>query len=142
MILRESRRAAAGMLLVLGLACAAEARDFTAADFDDKSVGTPEFADSDAGGPDEWEVANLKPGDTLKLRADPSEKAKVVAAFAAGIRLRNLGCRTLDGTRWCRVSRAGTLGDTTTVADAHDEIRGFTPGRFLREPTGPAPAGK
>lgn len=144
MIRHTGRPAAAALLLLgllLGFPCGtAQARDFTAADFDDKTSGAAEFADSDAGGPDEWEVANLKPGDTLKLRAEPNAKAKVVATFASGIRLRNLGCRTLGDTRWCRVSRAGTLGDTTTVADAHAEIRGFVAGRFLREPSGPAPA--
>jgi uncharacterized protein YraI len=78
------------------------------------------FADGDAGGPDWWVVAGVPAGDVLNLRAAPSASAPLVAAFANGEILRNLGCRTEGSSRWCRVERV--LGPS-----------GWVSARYLRE---------
>lgn len=140
-MIRPDMRSVAGGLLVLLLAGGtAAAKDFTAADFDNPKLGAAEFADGNAGGPDEWEVVRLRKGETLKVRAAPNTKARVLATFAGGSRLKNHGCKTLGGTRWCKVSRASTINDIPVPLEAHGEIVGFARGQFLREAVGPAPA--
>ena len=88
-----------------------------------------DFADSDAGGPDFWKVAGLSAGGSLNVRTEPSSSADVALKISSGTVLRNLGCRTIDGTRWCQVESP----DGVT-------IKGWVAGRYLVE-SGPPPEG-
>ena len=81
-----------------------------------------DFADGLSGGPDFWEVTGVARDDTLNLRADHSAHARVVDELDNGARLRNLGCKMVDGQRWCQVAQ--TEGSRT---------RGWVAGRYLRE---------
>ncbi|MGR8921528.1 MAG: META domain-containing protein [Gammaproteobacteria bacterium] len=54
-----------------------------------------------AGGPRHWTVADI--AGRLNLRARPSVTADVVATFAPGAILSNLGCTTAEGRHWCDV---------------------------------------
>ena len=90
-------------------------------------VPQPDFADSYGGGPDFWAVTGLVAGDTLKLRAEPSAQAQIILQLDEGAVVRNLGCRPIDGARWCRVQLTGD-------ADA----AGWVDGRHLREAAAPA----
>jgi hypothetical protein len=80
----------------------------------------PDFADGLSGGPDNWRVTGVGAGDTLKLRATPSPRGKLVAQAQNGATLRNLGCRNTRGQRWCQVEDASGA-------------RGWANGRYLRE---------
>ncbi|MCP8937549.1 SH3 domain-containing protein [Alsobacter sp. SYSU M60028] len=86
-----------------------------------------DYADGLQGGPDFWRVAGLRRGDALRLRAEPSATAPVLASVPNGASLRNRGCRMREGERWCQVE---TTGDKRTV--------GWAAGRYLRE--GPPPS--
>ncbi|MCZ0963118.1 SH3 domain-containing protein [Paracoccus benzoatiresistens] len=83
-----------------------------------------DFADGLQGGPDYWRV---RAGQGLKLRADPSTGAAVLMTLPDGIEVRNLGCRTAEARRWCRVA---------TLADPG--VEGWAAGDFLVEGTGQA----
>ena len=86
----------------------------------------PDFADGLTGGPDYWEVRGVAAGDALNLRKTPSPQAAVVARFANGAVLRNLGCKNAQGQRWCRVE---------AVVNAAQS--GWVNGHYLRESPGP-----
>jgi hypothetical protein len=86
----------------------------------------PEFADSLSGGPDFWEVTGLGARDALSLRRAPSPHAPLMARFAKGTVLRNLGCRISGGGRWCQVEQPDDPA-----------VRGWVNGRYLRESAGP-----
>lgn len=91
-----------------------------------------DFADGLAGGPDFFQVA-VSGGGTLNLRAGPSAGASILTRLSNGQNLRNLGCRMVEGRRWCRVA---------TLADPGYE--GWTAGDFLIEGSAtaaPAPSG-
>lgn len=88
-----------------------------------------DFADGLQGGPDYWKVTTSSVHGTLLLHAQPSAGGPVVTSVANGTILRNLGCRMMEGRRWCRVE---TLRGKTQAWAAGD---------FLREgalPTQPA----
>jgi hypothetical protein len=94
-------------------------------------LGAPvshDFADGLAGGPDYWEVRGVRAGDKLNIRQSPSARAPIVTSVDNGASLRNLGCRMVEGARWCRVETAG------------DRLTGWAAGRFLAEGTAPAAA--
>lgn len=78
----------------------------------------------EAGGsrPDAWVVANLRPGDTLNVRARPSTQAGVLAALREGTRVRNLGCELAGGVEWCLIR---TLN--------RPDVTGWVRSRYLRE---------
>jgi hypothetical protein len=84
-----------------------------------------DFADGDAGGPDNWIVTGIAPNDKLNVRSAPSAGAEVVGRLRNGVVVRNLGCRTISGSRWCRISARGESG-----------VHGWTNGRFLTESGG------
>lgn len=86
----------------------------------------PDYADGLTGGPDYWEVTGVGAGDTLSLRKEPSPSAQLIAHFANGTVLRNLGCKNTRGQRWCRVE---SVDNSST--------RGWANGRYLRESAGP-----
>jgi len=88
----------------------------------------PDFADGFDGGPDFWAVTGVPSGDALNLRAGPSVREATLLQLAEGAVVRNLGCRPIDGARWCRVQLRGD-------ADAI----GWVNGRYLREAAAPAP---
>jgi len=54
------------------------------------------------GGPRNWEVSSK-----VKLREKPSTTARVVARYAPGTILDNLGCQRTEGRVWCDVQRLG-----------------------------------
>jgi hypothetical protein len=89
----------------------------------------PDFADGLSGGPDYWEVTNVPPNDTLNVRAAAGTGNPVVGELANGDRARNLGCRMVGESRWCRIE-AGVEMTFTGWVNAH----------YLREASGP-PAG-
>ena len=57
------------------------------------------------GGPRNWEVAGV--ASVLNLREEPSTAARVVARYAPGTILDNLGCRVGEGGVWCDVQQLG-----------------------------------
>jgi len=57
------------------------------------------------GGPRNWQVTGIS--GTLNLREQPSATAKIIARYAPGTILDNLGCRRADGRVWCDVQRLG-----------------------------------
>ncbi len=57
------------------------------------------------GGPRNWEVTGVSRA--LNLREEPSTKARIVASFAPGTILDNLGCRRAESTVWCDVQPLG-----------------------------------
>ncbi len=81
-----------------------------------------DYADGDAGGPDYWVVSGVASNDRLNVRSNPSPAAEIVGSLRNGAVVRNLGCRTGNGTRWCRISARGNGG-----------VHGWTNGRFLVE---------
>lgn len=90
----------------------------------------PDFADGFGGGPDFWAVTGVPSGDALNLRAGPSVRDAALLQLSEGAVVRNLGCRPIDGARWCRVQLTGD-------ADAI----GWVNGRYLREAAAPAQPG-
>lgn len=84
----------------------------------------PDFADGLAGGPDYWEVTGVPAGDTLKVRATPSPKGKIVTQAVNAAVMKNHGCKLTRGERWCQVEDGA--GRT-----------GWVNGRYLREGAGP-----
>ncbi|MFK8253091.1 SH3 domain-containing protein [Ancylobacter terrae] len=75
-----------------------------------------------------WRITGLPVGDTLNLRAEPGPQAAIQLTLAEGAVLRDLGCRAIEGGRWCRVQLTGD-GDSI----------GWVSGRYLRE-ADPPPA--
>lgn len=59
-------------------------------------------ASPEDGGPRDWEVTR-----TLNLREQPSTKSRVLATYAAGTILDNLGCQSAEGRAWCDVQNFG-----------------------------------
>lgn len=94
-----------------------------------------DYADGLAGGPDYWAVANVPADDTLNVREGPGTGKDVIGALANGDVVRNLGCRKVGASRWCRIK-----------ALQEQRFSGWVNGRFLIEaaaPTdGPQPCSK
>lgn len=59
----------------------------------------------DDGGPLNWEVTGV--ATALNLREQPSTSAPIVARYASGTILDNLGCQEAGGRVWCDVQRLG-----------------------------------
>lgn len=57
------------------------------------------------GGPRNWQVTGVSRG--LNLRERPSTSAKIIAGFASGAILDNLGCLRAEGRVWCDVQQLG-----------------------------------
>jgi len=57
------------------------------------------------GGPRNWEVAGVSRA--LNLREQPSYTARIIARYAPGTILDNLGCRRAGGRVWCDVQQLG-----------------------------------
>lgn len=62
-------------------------------------------ASPEEGGPRNWTVARVSTA--LNLRAEPTTSAPVLARYAAGTILDNLGCRAAEGRVWCDVQELG-----------------------------------
>ncbi len=67
------------------------------------AAGVP--AAPEDGGPRNWEVTGVSRA--LNLREGPSTTARIVARYAPGTILDNLGCRRADGRVWCDVQQLG-----------------------------------
>lgn len=89
-----------------------------------EAAPAPDFADGLAGGPDHWQVTE----DGVPLRAVPQAGGTATGTLAKDAVVRNLGCRIVDGARWCQVEQTGA-----------DKARGWVPGATLRESTVPPP---
>jgi hypothetical protein len=89
------------------------------------SASSGDFADGAAGGPDNWTVAGVAANDRLNVRSAPSANAEIVGRLRNGATVRNLGCRMVGSSRWCRISARGEGG-----------VHGWTNGRFLVEGSG------
>ena len=77
-------------------------REQNASDDDENRRGG-NYADSDAGGPDFWEITRV-PNNDLGLKTEPSLNSSFrVKGLHNGTVLRNLGCENHGGDRWCRV---------------------------------------
>lgn len=61
-------------------------------------------ASPEHGGPRNWEVVV---NGVLNLREQPSASAAVIATYAPGTLLDNLGCRQAEGRIWCDVQQLG-----------------------------------
>jgi heat shock protein HslJ len=59
----------------------------------------------DDGGPRNWEVVNVS--HALNLRERPSTTATIIASYAPGAVLDNLGCQRNEGQVWCDVQQLG-----------------------------------
>jgi heat shock protein HslJ len=59
-------------------------------------------ADPDHGGPRDWEAVRA-----LNLREKPSASSRILARYARGAILYNLGCQRAEGGVWCDVQRFG-----------------------------------
>ncbi len=57
-----------------------------------------------------FRVTGVASTDVLNLRAAPSPRARIVGALPNGARVRDLGCRTLGRSRWCRVGLLDEMG--------------------------------
>lgn len=77
------------------------------------------------GGPDDWQVSGVAANDRLNVRSAPSANAEIVGRLRNGAVVRNLGCRNIGKSRWCRISARGEHG-----------VHGWTNGRFLVENAG------
>jgi hypothetical protein len=66
-------------------------------------VGVP-AAPAD-GGPRNWEVTGVSRA--LNLREQPSTNARIIASYAPGTILDNLGCLSAEGRVWCDVQQLG-----------------------------------
>ena len=67
------------------------------------TAGVP--AAPDDGGPRNWEVTGVSR--SLNLREQPSATARIIAGYAAGTILDNLGCLSAEGRIWCDVQQLG-----------------------------------
>jgi heat shock protein HslJ len=67
------------------------------------NVGVP--AAPEDGGPRNWEVTGVSR--TLNLREQPSTTARIIATYAPGTILDNLGCQRAEGRIWCDVQQLG-----------------------------------
>ncbi len=86
---------------------------------------SPDFADGLSGGPDYWEVKGVPAGDTLKVRATPSAKGKVVTQVSNTAILKNGGCKLTRGQRWCQLQDGAGR-------------KGWANGKYLKEGAAPA----
>jgi hypothetical protein len=68
-----------------------------------QATGVP--ASPEDGGPRNWEVTGVTR--SLNLRERPSPAAPVIAGYAAGTILDNLGCQSVDSRVWCDVQELG-----------------------------------
>ncbi len=75
----------------------------------------------DDGGPDYYEVHGVGGHDALNIRTKPSAKAAIVGRVGDGTFLKNGGCASYDGARWCKV----------TVQNSN--VAGWASGKYLRE---------
>jgi uncharacterized protein YraI len=79
-------------------------------------------------GPDFLQVRGLPSGDRLNVRRDPSARSPALATLREGEVVQNLGCRTSDGARWCRIRSIEGM-----------DVTGWVSGRYLREAARPRP---
>ena len=75
------------------------------------------------GGPRNWEVIEIS--GRLNLRAEPSTSAGILATYASGAILDNLGCQRAEGRVWCDVQQLG------------GGLRGYVAAEFLRPARSP-----
>ena len=73
-------------------------------------------------GPEYWTVDGIGAGGLLIFREAPSISSRGIGSAADGNTLRNLGCRTAEGLRWCRVASVRNPG-----------ITGWVDATYLRE---------
>jgi hypothetical protein len=87
------------------------------------SVASEVPAAPEDGGPRNWEVSGVSRG--LSLREQTSDTAKVIATYASGTVLDNLGCQRAEDRVWCDVQELG------------GGPRGYVDARFLKPAVSP-----
>lgn len=85
-----------------------------------------DFADGMSGGPDFWSVSGVAEADLLNVHAEAGTESKVVGKLTNGDVIRNLGCKMIGQSRWCRIQ-----GNT------EKKFMGWVNGRYLREAAQP-----
>jgi hypothetical protein len=106
------------------LLCAAVVKAETAAGEPERETSAARIpAAPEDGGPRNWEVTGVS--HVLNLREQPSATARIVARYAPGTILDNLGCQRTDGRFWCDVQRLG------------GGPRGYVSAEFLRPAVSP-----
>ncbi len=78
-------------------------------------------------GPETFVIGGVSAAGRVNLRAEPSVNARLLARMPNGTRLQSLGCREVEGERWCRVEPA-------------EGPPGWVSARFLRAPGASAAA--
>jgi heat shock protein HslJ len=89
----------------------------------DKSSAASVPAAPEDGGPRNWKVTGVSRA--LNLREQPFITARIVASYAPGTILDNLGCQCAEGRIWCDVQQLG--GDS----------RGYVAAEFLKPAVSP-----
>lgn len=85
-----------------------------------------DFADGLMGGPDFWEVTDLKANGSLNVRSAPSTSADVVTTLVNGAIIRNFGCEKHDGMTWCQIGAIYENG-----------FKGWAASQYLKEASAP-----
>ncbi len=70
-----------------------------------KSLAAGVPATPEKGGPRNWEVTEVST--TLNLREQPSTASRILASYAPGTILDNLGCQRAEARVWCNVKQVG-----------------------------------
>lgn len=78
------------------------------------------------GGPDYWEVRGLGSNELLGVRLEPKSGSPALATLKNGEIIRNLGCKRVGNTRWCRIRSITGI-----------DVTGWVSGSYLRESRGP-----
>jgi Bacterial SH3 domain len=63
-----------------------------------------------ATGPSMVQVTGVPVNDVLNVRHEPSPRARIVGALSNGTTVRNLGCRNIGGSTWCRIQMLDDMG--------------------------------
>ena len=93
------------LITALMLLCAVAAAQTGAGKPGRESSAAGVTASPEDGGPRNWEVTGVSRA--LNLREGPSTKARIVATYAPGTILDNLGCQRADRSVWCDVQPLG-----------------------------------
>ncbi|MEZ5763091.1 MAG: SH3 domain-containing protein [Xanthobacteraceae bacterium] len=86
------------------------------------SSTAPDYADGLMGGPDYWQVRGVPSGDKLNVRSDAGSSHDITGTLTNGEHIRNLGCKTIETTKWCHIRR-----------ETERPLNGWVAGRYLVE---------
>ncbi len=84
---------------------------------------TPDYADGNTGGPDNWRVVDVAVNDVLYVHARDSLASRRIGSLPHNARsVRNYGCRwsNIDKGTWCEIEYRGTRGYAAQMYLAED----------------------